>query len=84
MKLMKISVVVAGILLVTSGLISCIVEGARSSDKIDDISVAGCTADVLEEDINKVPEPSSHSSDKQSTKAPIQADAGCTDPNLKD
>jgi hypothetical protein len=82
MKFMKVSVVVAGILLITSGLISCVAGG---TNPIEEITIGGCIDPALDgEDLDRVPEPTSHSSDKQSPKAPVQDVAGCTDPNLND
>jgi hypothetical protein len=82
MKFMKVSVVVAGILLITSGLISCVADGTRpSSSSIENPTTAGCSnKGILGSDFDDtVPEPSaSHSSEQQSTKAPIQKSADCS------
>jgi len=82
MKFAKVSVIVASVLLGTSGLISCVNQGAKSSSngsiEGEKITTAGCLDDFVGKDANEVPEPStSHAAGEQSTKAPIQEDAGC-------
>ncbi len=79
MKFMKTSIVVAGILLITSGLISCVGGQSRGPE---DPEFTNCTDPSVK---GVVVESGSTSQIKsRPPKAPIQTAADCSDQSLKD